>query len=52
MGDYYQSRLWRVRDGRRQWGAEVLFLSFGPDLTYLTGPPPASDMPMLKVEGN
>jgi len=33
----YQRRLERVRAAMREWNADVMFLNYGPDLTYLSG---------------
>jgi len=34
---FYEKRLEKVRQAMAQWGADLLFLNFGPDMVYLTG---------------
>jgi Xaa-Pro dipeptidase len=33
----YQQRLARVQSAMREWGADLLFLNYGPDFTYISG---------------
>lgn len=33
----YRKRLERVREAMRQWGAELMFVNYGPDMTYISG---------------
>ena len=33
----HQKHLNRVQEAMRGWGADLMFLNFGPDLTYVTG---------------
>ncbi len=37
MSTPHQKHLNRVRDAMRAWGADLMFLNFGPDMTYVTG---------------
>jgi Xaa-Pro aminopeptidase len=34
---FYEKRLEKVRQAMTEWGADLLFLNFGPDMVYLTG---------------
>ena len=48
----YQKRVERVRAAMREWGADLLFLNYGPDMTYLGGPLAPLYYPILKGKGD
>ena len=37
MSTPHKQHLERVREAMRQWGADLMFLNYGPDMTYVTG---------------
>ncbi len=51
MADY-QKRVERMRAAMREWGADLMFLNYGPDMTYLGGPVAPLYYPILKGKGD
>jgi len=48
----YQQRLARVQSAMRAWGADLLFLNYGPDFTYISGIIAPIYYNILKAEGD
>ncbi len=48
----YQRHLNRLRDGMREWGADLMFLNYGPDMTYIGAPPAPLYYTIMKSPGD
>jgi Xaa-Pro aminopeptidase len=49
---FYKKRLDKVRQAMTQWGADILFLNFSPDMVYLTGVQTPMYYHILKGDGD
>lgn len=52
MSNPYARRIEKVRQAMREWGAQLLFLNYGPDMTYLTGITTPIYYPIMKSSGD
>ena len=52
MLSFYKKRLGKVRQAMKSWGADLLFLNFGPDMVYLTGVQTPMYYHILKGDGD
>lgn len=49
---FYKKRLQNVRQAMAEWGADILFLNFSPDMVYLTGVQTPMYYYILKGDGD
>jgi len=49
---FYEKRLEKIRQAMKEWGADILFFNFGPDMVYLTGVQTPMYYYILKGDGD